>query len=350
MHELPDNWVVWTEEVQSRRSEEKLRGRPSLEQSTLQERLDTNQAKRYITGLPATTTGRGTTAICLWKRSSTYGSAPRRAFCRLLWSPRGHETDQTRGLPMCLFQRRRGNWSQQLTELKTQQRAQQPMSKRLESATSALPRAQRRAVEARAAFTLAQSVKEQADQEAAKIQSELCVLEEEAHRAATESTTHPIHRCSDIIDSTISALHQARVPTEQLDQARLAALTLINGLHGLCSAAGTVTGEAEDQLLDFGGSHEEFKQMLKSIEEEFARSVRRRMTYKRPHTVKELPTSMLPEDSALVGQGKSCEQHGLRGWCSPRSMSTHSKQKTTYHAVTNTESTQTIPSTRLTEN
>ena len=65
--------------------------------STLLERLDTNQARRYITGLPATTTSRSPAAHCVWKRSSTYGSAPRRALCRLLWSRGGHETDQTRG-------------------------------------------------------------------------------------------------------------------------------------------------------------------------------------------------------------------------------------------------------------
>ena len=77
---------------------------------------------------------------------------------------------------------------QQLTELKTQQQAQQPLSKRLESARGALQRAQRRAEEARVAFTLAQTVKELADQEAARIQAELCTLEQEAHKAATEAT------------------------------------------------------------------------------------------------------------------------------------------------------------------
>ena len=115
---------------------------------------------------------------------------------------------------------------QRLTELKTQ-------SKRLESARATLQRARRRADEA----------KEQADREAAKILSELCALEQEAHKTATEATgTRPLDRCSDIKDSTTSALHQARAPTEQLD---------INGLHCLCSAAGTVTDEAEDQLMDF---------------------------------------------------------------------------------------------------
>ena len=41
--------------------------------------------------------------------------------------------------------------------------------------------------EARVAFTLAQNVKEQADQEAARIEVELCTLEQEAHKAATEA-------------------------------------------------------------------------------------------------------------------------------------------------------------------
>ena len=95
---------------------------------------------------------------------------------------------------------------QQFTELKTQQRAQQPLSKRLESARGALQRAQRRAEEARVAFTLAQTVKEQADQEAARIQAELCTLEQEAHKAASEATgARPLDRCSDIVDNTITA-------------------------------------------------------------------------------------------------------------------------------------------------
>ena len=56
---------------------------------------------------------------------------------------------------------------QQLTELNTQQKAQQPLSKRLESARGALQRAQRRAEEARVAFTLDQTFKEQADSNSA---------------------------------------------------------------------------------------------------------------------------------------------------------------------------------------
>ena len=131
---------------------------------------------------------------------------------------------------------------QQLTELKTRQKAQQPLSKRLESARGALQRAQRRAEEARVAFTLAQTVKEQADQEAARIQVKLCTLEQEAHKAATEAAgARPLDRGSDIIDNTIPALHKAGAPTEHLEQARQAAYTLINGLQGLCAAAGAVT-------------------------------------------------------------------------------------------------------------
>ena len=76
---------------------------------------------------------------------------------------------------------------QQLSELKTQQNAQQPLSKRLESAIGALQRAQMRAEETEVAFTLALTVKEQADQEAAIIQSELCTLEQEAHKSSYRS-------------------------------------------------------------------------------------------------------------------------------------------------------------------
>ena len=139
------------------------------------------------------------------------------------------------------------------------------------------------AEDARVAFTLAQTVKEQADQEAARIQVELCTLEQEAHKAATEATgARPLDRCSDIIDNTISALHKAGAPAEHLEQARQAAYTLIIGLHGLCTAAGAVTvaDEQEDPMMDFDGSDEEFRQMLSkaSQDEEIARSVIRRLT------------------------------------------------------------------------
>ena len=250
LHELPDNWVVWTEKVQALRSEEKLRGRPFHAQSTLQEWLDTSQAQRHTTSLPAATTSRGAATST---RPLPTPLVP--------WRSRNRPNMWRELVPA--LEASRQLLEQQLTELKTQQRAQQPLSKRLESVRGALQRAQRRAAEARAAFTLAKSDKEQADQEAAKIQSELCALDQEAHNAATvASSTRPLDRCSDIIDRTISELHQAGVPTEQLDQARQAAFTLINGLHGLCSAAGTVTDEAEDQLMEFDGSDEEFMQML----------------------------------------------------------------------------------------
>ena len=75
-------------------------------------------------------------------------------------------------------------------------------------------------------------MKEQADQEAARIQVELCTLEQEAHKAATEATgSRPLDLCSDIIDNTITALHKAGAPAEHLEQARQAAFTLINGLQ-----------------------------------------------------------------------------------------------------------------------
>ena len=191
---------------------------------------------------------------------------------------------------------------QQLTVLKTQQKAQQPLSKRVESARSALQRAQRRAEEARV----------QADQEAARIQVELCTLEQEARKAATEAAgARPLDRCSDIIDNTISALHKAGAPAEHLEQARQAAYTLINGLQGLCAAAGAVTvaDEPEDPMMDFDGSDEEFRQMLSkaSHDEEIARSVRRRLTYKRSQLGKEISTVTSPGDLLLAAHTTPCE-------------------------------------------
>ena len=107
---------------------------------------------------------------------------------------------------------------------------------------------------------------------------------------------HALDRCSDIRDSTISAWHQAGVPTEQLDQARQAAFTLINCLRGRCSAAGTVTDEAEDQVMEFDGSDEESRQMPSraSRDEELARSVRRHMTYKAPANSERTPHKHAP--------------------------------------------------------
>ena len=111
-------------------------------------------------------------------------------------------------------------------------------------------------------------------------------------------------RCSDIIDNTISALHKAGAPTEHLEQARQAAYTLISGLQGLCAAAGAVTvaDEPEDPMMDFDGSDEEFRQ-----DEEIARSVRRRLTYKRSQTGKEIITVTSPADLLLAPHTTPCE-------------------------------------------
>ena len=161
-------------------------------------------------------------------------------------------------------------------------------------------------------FTLAQTVKEQADQEAARIQAELCTLEQEAHKAATEATgARPLDSCSDIMDNAITTLHKAGVLAEHLEQARQAAFTLINGLQGLCIVAGAVTvaDEPEDPLMDFDGSDEEFRQMLSkaSQDEEIARSVRRRLSYKRSQTGKEIPTVTSTGDLLLAPQTTPCE-------------------------------------------
>ena len=302
LHELPDSWVVWTEKkVQALRSEEKLRGRPFHAQSTPRERLDTSQARRHITGLPSSyNKSRRSCSLLVETIKHSRISTSRQALCRLLWSRGGHEADETRGeralsnlhTDVPASEASRKLLEQQLTELKTQQRAQQPLSKELESARGAMQRAQRREEEARGAFTLAQSVKEQADQEAAKLQSELCTLEQEAHNAATEASgtrPRPLLRHH-------GQYHLRMAPSRGTNRARQAAFTLINCLHGLCSAAGTVTDEAEDQLREFDGSDEEFRQMpsTASPDEEFARSVRMHMTYKAPANSERTPHKHAP--------------------------------------------------------
>ena len=94
--------------------------------------------------------------------------------------------------------------------------------------------------EARVAVTLAQTVKEQEDQE--------------AHKAATEATgARPLDRCSDIVDNTISALHKAGAPAEHLEQARQAAHTLINGLHSCGSGGGCRRARRPDDGLRWLG-------------------------------------------------------------------------------------------------
>ena len=122
--------------------------------------------------------------------------------------------------------------------------------------------------------------------------------------AAEAASARPLDRCSDIIDNTISASHKAAAPTEHPEQARQAAHTLINSLQGLCAAAGpvTVADEPEDPMMDFDGSDDQFRQMLSkaSQDEEIARSVRRRLTYKRSLTGKEIPTVKTTGDPLLA--------------------------------------------------
>ena len=214
-------WSGQEKKMQALRSEEKLRGRPFQAQSTLWERVDTSQARRHITGLPSSY-NKSRRSCNLFVDTIKYAriSTSRQALCWLLWSRGAHEADQTRGeralsnldTDVSASEASRKLLEQQLTELKTQQRAEQPLSKGLESARGALQRAQGREEEARGAFTLAQSVKEQADQEAAKIQSEPCTLKPTMQPQKPQA--HALDRCSDIMDSTISAWHQAGVPTE----------------------------------------------------------------------------------------------------------------------------------------
>ena len=68
--------------------------------------------------------------------------------------------------------------------------------------------------------------------------------------------------------------------------------------------------EAEDQLMEVEGSDEEFRQMLSraSQDEEYARSARERMTYKRSPTAKELSASMFLE--IPLWQCKECRVSG----------------------------------------
>ena len=203
------------------------------------------------------------------------------AYCRVFWS--GELIRQIKQVEKALcsldmdapaLESARKMLEQQLTELKTQQKAQQPLSKRMESARGALQRAQRRAEEASVAFTLAQTVKEQADQ-AARIQVELCTLEQEAHKAATEATgARPLDRCSDIIDNTISALQSwsaCRAPGEGTT----------SSLH---------THQWSARVMHSCGSGDGCRRVLSkaSQDEEIARSGRRRLTYKRSQTGKEI--------------------------------------------------------------
>ena len=108
-------------------------------------------------------------ATCVWKRSSTNKSKFGRAVCRFICVRRGHAANQTGGessqqsghgrASAGRFEKTVGTTTHRVEE----QRAQQPPSKRLESARGAPLRAQRRAEEAKVGFTLAQTVKEQAD-------------------------------------------------------------------------------------------------------------------------------------------------------------------------------------------
>ena len=118
----------------------------------------TSQASQQLTA-----TSGGTTTIFLWKRSSTSRSKLGRASCRLFWvggvGVIRHIKQVERALSSLdmdapALEAAGKLPEQQLTELKTQQKAQQPLSKRLESARGALQRAQRRAEEAKVAFTL----------------------------------------------------------------------------------------------------------------------------------------------------------------------------------------------------
>ena len=180
--------------------------------------MDTNENKQQVTSLSTTTTSGGTAANCVWKRPSTNRSMFERALCRFIWIWRQikqvEKALSSLDMDVPALEATRKMLEQQLTELRSQQRAQQPLSKRLESARRAPQRAQQRAEEAKVVFTLAQSVKEQADQEAAKIQFELYILEKEVHKSSYGShrrtpscTTQSWSACRTLGAGSTSGLH-----------------------------------------------------------------------------------------------------------------------------------------------
>ena len=79
--------------------------------------------------------------------------------------------------------------------------------------------------------------------------------------------------------------------------------------YAAAAGAVTVTDEPEDPMMDVDGSDEEFRQMLSkaSQDEEIARSVRRRLTYKRSQTRKEISTVTCLGDILLAPHTTPCE-------------------------------------------
>ena len=159
VHELPDSGVVWTKEVQALRGEKR-----ATQQLFLRQKFNLgadghvrNQLQQVAAQL-----------------QSVRGNDPTQPSQSLdepivESSGSGEVTRQIKQVEKALssldvdapaLESARKILEQQLTELKTQQKAQQPLSKRLESARGALQRAHKRAEEARVAFTLAQTVKE----------------------------------------------------------------------------------------------------------------------------------------------------------------------------------------------
>ena len=313
VHELPDSGVVWTKEVQALRREEELRSSSFYDNSSILERMDTTETKQLVTSLSAAT-------ICMWKQPSTSKPKSGRAYCPVLWVRRGHTANQASGESS--QQSGRGYSSAGTCEENVR-----TTTHRVEDTAESTTTVEQKIGKCEGCS--AESSKESGGsescvhsgpdcqraggQEAARIQVELCTLEQAPHTAATEAAgARPLDRCSDIIDNnTISALHKAGAPAEHLEQARQAAYTLISGLQGLCAAAGAVTvaDEPEDPMMDFDGSDEEFRQMLSkaSQDEEIARSVRRRLTYKRSQTGKEISTVTSPGDLLLAAHTTPCE-------------------------------------------
>ena len=170
VHELPDSGVG-TKEVQALRGEKELRSSSFYDKSSILERMDTTETKQLATGLSAATTK--------WRHNyylyvETIQHKQAKVWTCLLSSLLGPEVIRpikqvekalsSPDMDAPALESARKMSEERLAELKTQWKAQQPLSKKLAIARGALQRGQRRAEEARVAFTLAQTVKEQADQ------------------------------------------------------------------------------------------------------------------------------------------------------------------------------------------
>ena len=359
VHELPDSGVVWTKEVQALRGEKELRSSSFYDKSSILERMDTPETKQLVTSLSAATTSGGTTTICMWKRSSTNQPKSGRAYCRVLWVRKGHTANQASGESS--QQSGRGYSSAGICEENVR-----TITHRVEdTAESSITVEQKigKCEECSAERTMESGGSEscgysgpdcqrtggpRSSENSSRTLKARTRSSQSSYRSRRRTPTRPLlghHRQHHFrITQSWSA---CRAPGAGTTGSR----TLINGLQGLCAAAGAVTvaDEPEDPMMDFDGSDEEFQQMLSkaSQDEEIAMSVRGRLTYKRSQTGKEISQSQALEIS--------CSHHTQRRASNPhrktrsRYVDVKSHNQKNYHAVTSTESTQTALSTKSTE-